>query len=374
MYKINYVTTEKDFLNLKEAWNRIVNLNNYSIFSTFEWSFYYWKAFHKSKKLFIITIVDQNDEIICIAPLLRKNYIFKNKYTFISDLDSDRNDFIIKPGYEKDSFDCIMNLICKDLFVLNNISENSVIYSYILSSEVLSNEYSLKKQNVSPYITIDKNWDDYKNTISKKLANDSRRQKIRLAKSGNLEYQFADQEKEIIYMLNKLDEFKGNRNYSNKIAKNYFDRIGIKNFLIEICNSFNDKGYLALTSLWSSNQVCAVHLGFIFKDHYYYYLPSFNPKFFSYSVGRLLMEYSIQKSFELKLKKYDFLNGDEEYKYKYSDNQINIYQFSNYHSIYFGKFIRNIEEIIIPLLSKLTLLRGIRKLFLNIINRRKEKL
>ena len=234
-------------------------------------------------------------------------------------------------------------------------------------------EEFLKKTNVSPYITIDKKWDKYLSTVSKKLFQDSQRQKRRINKLGEIYFDSAHQENKIYTMLNKLDEFKGNRNYSNMIAKNFFDRPGIKNFLIEICMSFSEKGYLALTSFHSSNQKYAVHLGFVFKGCYYYYLPSFNPKFFSYSVGRLLMENSIKEAFELKLKKYDFLNGDEEYKYKYSDNQINIYQFSNYQSKFYGKLISYFEEIIIPWLSKITLLRGIRKLLFDILNRRKEK-
>ncbi len=86
------------------------------------------------------------------------------------------------------------------------------------------------------------------------------------------------------------------------------------------------------------------------------------------------MENSIKEAFELKLKKYDFLNGDEQYKYKYTNDETNIYQFSNYNSIFLGKLIRYFEEKIFPMLSKLTLLRAIRKLLLNILKKTRAKI
>ena len=61
-------------------------------------------------------------------------------------------------------------------------------------------------------------------------------------------------------------------------------------------------------------------MAFYHNNQYLYYLPSFNSEYKKYSPGRLLLEKSIEYAIDRKFKKFDFLNGNESYKYNYSND------------------------------------------------------
>ena len=57
-------------------------------------------------------------------------------------------------------------------------------------------------------------------------------------------------------------------------------------------------------------------MSFESQDEYWLYNSGYDPEFSYYSVGLLLKAHSIKKAIEAGKKKYDFLRGNERYKYE----------------------------------------------------------
>lgn len=61
------------------------------------------------------------------------------------------------------------------------------------------------------------------------------------------------------------------------------------------------------------------HLGFVDERRFYYYLPAFSPTFAGYSPGKVHIRMCVADAIERGLAVFDFLRGDEAYKFQWSD-------------------------------------------------------
>ena len=362
---LSVIDKEEDFIAIKNDWESIYNNNEYSIFSSYVWSFNYWKNIHRGKKLNIIIIKNNLGEIVGIFPLVRKQYLFWTVFEFISNVDSDKNDILIKPGYEDSSFNLLRNFFERNFFILKNLTKESIFYNSIIRLGNKQKSY-IRKGNISPYIDINFNWDDFKKNIKKKLINDSNRQWRKLSEIGLLKIEKATKKSEIKLLIDCLDNFKNDRAYKSLIAKNILSKRGMKKFLNDISEQFLKTNNLSLIALKMSNSVLAVHLAFYHNNQYLYYLPSFNSEYKKYSPGRLLLEKSIEYAIDRKFKKFDFLNGNESYKYNYSNDVTEIYNYSNLKMNFVGRLIEFFINTVYPFLAEIKILRKIRH-FLKII-------
>lgn len=76
---------------------------------------------------------------------------------------------------------------------------------------------------------------------------------------------------------------------------------------------------LVLSAIFLGGKTIAAHAGFIHEGTFYYVLPSYDSAYKSGSPGLFLMEYMIEQSHAKGLTEFDFLLGDEAYKFYYSD-------------------------------------------------------
>jgi hypothetical protein len=73
-----------------------------------------------------------------------------------------------------------------------------------------------------------------------------------------------------------------------------------------------------VSSLSAGGRVVAVHLGASHEGCLYYWLPSYDPEVGKLSPGRVMMESLLRASFERGDQEFDFLIGDEAYKWRYA--------------------------------------------------------
>lgn len=78
------------------------------------------------------------------------------------------------------------------------------------------------------------------------------------------------------------------------------------------------RGLGLVSSLSAGDQIIAVHLGASHGGRLYWWIPSYAPELARFSPGRLLLESLIQASFERGDEGFDFLIGDEAYKWHYA--------------------------------------------------------
>jgi len=324
--KINCISSEEEFLSLKDKWNNLLEkVSNNTIFLTWEWLFSWWKFYNDGQNLLILIAKDEEQNLIAIAPLM----ISKKKVSpglslktiqFIGTGKggSDYLDFIIIDGREEE----FLNLF------FNYLKEHSFIWDLIELSDIREDAYTLKiiemivkkigfrlqkrQKSTCPYISLPKEWELYLQSLSKKMSKNVTYQTRRLVKNYQTEF-------EVCRDVNKLEEII--EKFLEQHTRRFQPEPRWVNFIKEITNRFFEKGWLKLNCLRINEEIVAVLFNFVYSEKEYYFQSGFNPKWSKFSVGTVLIGFSIKDAISNGLKEFDFLKGGEKYKYNWTSNE-----------------------------------------------------
>jgi len=313
-----------------------------------------------------ILVFKDGQEVVGIIPLVTKRKIAKC-YEFLGGAYADYHEFLILPGYQEDCFQLLRDFLRGKYFSFHNVVGDSPADQFLKSYDIRSTIFSTKEE-LAPFINIDCSWEQYLQRLKKRLLQDTRRQLKHLKKVGELEFVTATTPEEINILLNLLGEFKEKRRYTDIVARNPIDQPARRLFLFNIARLLAGNEALDLCLLKVGGRPVAVHLSFIFKKKYYYYIPSFSEEFRTYSVGRLLMLYSMEKAFGSGLKEFDFLIGGEPYKFDWATGQRRLFSLVNYPAPPLGIALKFWDEKLYPWAANNRFLRAVRKRALNSIH------
>ncbi|OQY66229.1 hypothetical protein B6D29_02995 [Microgenomates bacterium UTCPR1] len=162
------------------------------------------------------------------------------------------------------------------------------------------------KVATSPYIKLPKSWDEYLNGLKRKSRQELKR-KMRRLEALNYKNYFA--EKDDNNIKNFLNLMKKSSNEKNSFLT---DKMEV--YFRQLMQNF-DKKRLLLWFMEIGNKVVASVIVFRFKNQIQLYNSGVDTEYNYYSVGLLskafLIKWAIENGFEI----YDFLQGNERYKY-----------------------------------------------------------
>lgn len=75
---------------------------------------------------------------------------------------------------------------------------------------------------------------------------------------------------------------------------------------------------LQISTMRLGEQLLAVHIGFVVEGRFYSWVAAYDSDYHCYGPGRQLLHYLLERSFELGHAEFDFLRGNESYKWKYA--------------------------------------------------------
>ncbi len=190
---------------------------------------------------------------------------------------------------------------------LNNIPQNSSTLSFFKSYE---------KEDTTPMMTLPNTWDEYLKTLNKKSRHEMER-KIRKfeREQENIKiYDSADPvaDTELFLRLMKLDE-----------RKKRFLTLDMESFFEKIIVAFQKT--IVLTILTISGKPAAAMLAFHYGDTIMGYNSGFNEERFS-GAGFYLKAMHIRRAIESGVKTYNFLQGNERYKYELAGKDFFVYR------------------------------------------------
>lgn len=83
-------------------------------------------------------------------------------------------------------------------------------------------------------------------------------------------------------------------------------------------DELRERGLLKISSLTAGGTLVAAHLGVVWEGRFYYWIPAYDHAFGRYGPGRLLLHSMIESSHARGDREFDFLIGDEKYKWFYA--------------------------------------------------------
>jgi len=164
-----------------------------------------------------------------------------------------------------------------------------------------------------PYIPLPGDWETYLASIDKKQRHEVRR-KIRRAESGQIPVSWRivqpgdDLETEMEAFLGLMSQDEAKRVFLTDVMRSQMH---------QAVQAAHQAGWLQLSFLEVDGQKAAGYLNFDYAGHIWVYNSGINYQFGEYSPGWVLLGYLLQWANEHQRQSFDFMRGNEDYKYRF---------------------------------------------------------
>jgi hypothetical protein len=202
---------------------------------------------------------------------------------------------------------------------LDYLREDSQLYKAIGSGEPIFDSQNSQEQEVSPYIDLPKTWDEYLASLGRKDRKELKRKMKRLNTVENFHICRGET------LKTDFDEFIRLHRLSDPRKKKFMSE-EMKAFFWDLFRVKKDRWKTNLCFLRIDNKNVAALMTFEFEDEILAYNSGYDPQYNYYSVGLLLHAFKIKQAVEEKKKIYDFLRGEERYKYDLGAKNLKLYK------------------------------------------------
>jgi CelD/BcsL family acetyltransferase involved in cellulose biosynthesis len=328
---ISVYTNPDVFEELEPEWNDLLHRSNTDvIFLTWEWQSSWWNAY-EAGDLWIVTCRDDDGRLVAIGPW------------FIQDVDGERVVRTIGCVDVTDYVDIIAHKDCVeavqvyfahffaentrffDRINLCNIPERSL--TYISFPDRLRQHHfdaDMVLQEVCPVIHLPSEWEGYLAMLDKKQRHEIRRKLRRAESEAELEW----------YVVGPEHDFEAEAEQFLKLmaasqpAKAEFlqDEKNLR-FFRRILDVTFEKGWLKLSFLKVNGTPAAAYCDFDYNRQILVYNSGLLPEAYAHlSPGIVLLSYNIQNAIENQRTIFDFLRGNETYKYRMGAQDTRVYK------------------------------------------------
>jgi CelD/BcsL family acetyltransferase involved in cellulose biosynthesis len=329
--KTEVYTDAAGFTALRQEWNPLLHDSaSDTIFLTWEWQSTWWEHLGEGE-LYLVAVRD-DARLVGIAPL----------YLTISDEGlktlsivgcrdvSDYLDLIAARGQEEKVYRALLDWLESDQAPpwdqvdLCNIPAASPTHS-LLAEMAAARGYQVQTEveDVCPIILLPSTWDEYLNSLDRKQRHEIRRKLRKAARSGQVNWYVVDEGRDLATEMEAFIEL----HQKSDIEKHQFMDARMKGFFQAMAQVLHQHGWLQLAFIEINGNKAATMLNFDYRDSILVYNSGFDPRKYAWlSPGIVLLAYCIQHAIELGRAQFDFLRGDEEYKFRFGGQPTEVYR------------------------------------------------
>lgn len=321
---------------LEVTWNELLAQSITHVpFLRFEYLHNWWQTrgggeWPGDSRLVIIT-AHEDDLLLGIAPLFHSQHDGKPKLLFLGSIEiSDYLDFIVQPD-NLAAFTAGLLTFLKtnpdippwDTLDLYNLFDSSPSLEQLQQSvTALGWSFSSAVTNHAPVINLPGDWEAYLASLDKKQRHELRR-KIRRLEEAEISSKWYIVENEET-LDEDIDQF-----LSLMAQDPEKEAFLTEEMVIAMSGTIKSafaQGYLQLSFLEIDGQKAASYLNFDYDHHLWIYNSGLNRDFYSYSPGWVLLGYLLRWANENCLTNFDFMRGDEDYKYRFGAKDRFVYR------------------------------------------------
>ncbi len=319
---MSYTVTQESFDSLTSYWiNSGHRLKWDSVFVLPPWLEVWWRKFQSGAELYLGVVGEQSD-IIGIAPLQVK----EGKASFIGSADvCDYMDFVVAPERENDFFSTLLDDLRQkgvnylDLRALR--SDSPVVTNLVGMAQSRGYDVSCHTEAVSVELDLPSTWEEYLGMLTGKQRHELRRKLRRLEEMGSIDYRIVEDKARVHGVMDAfLKLFSDSRR-----EKAAFMTDQTESFFRAMAETMAEVKLLKLGILELEATPVAMVLCFDYNDSVYLYNSGYDPRYRYLSVGLLSKALCIKDSIEKGRKRFDFLKGAEEYKYRLGGKDVPLY-------------------------------------------------
>lgn len=312
----------EDILRLAPEWREILSQSAHSCpFFDPAWHATWWKCLG-SGAIHLCAVRNEEGNLLAIAPLtIRDDGLLR----FIGGEDlSDYLDIVSVPEAHTDAWHALMAYLNgSDAPPWKRMRLHSVpAFSPTIEFFQAYEGASVEKEDVCPVITLPDSWEDYTGMLNQRDERELRR-KIRKAEmEGDLSY---DSTLSAESLKSDLEEFFRLHALSQPEKEEFWNQ-DRRRFFREMAHEMLDLGYLDLSLMRIDGHAVAANFAFDYEDRIYLYNSGYDPSERELSAGIVLLAQNIQQAIRSGRKSFDFLRGDEAYKYRFAAKDEIVYR------------------------------------------------
>jgi CelD/BcsL family acetyltransferase involved in cellulose biosynthesis len=333
------VATSDEVQQSRETWNTLAAAMKYpTIFCSWEWIHTWWNHFgiaHEPAILFIY----RRGELTGILPLFLENrreavYPFPRRLGFCGStkLYPDHLDIICAVDDAKQCLDSAFGFLTADfrrwdILQLSFIAEDSNLFSWLWTNRDRI-KWRIKGRTVAPYLNLAGSFDDYMGSFTSRQRYPVQSRRKKLLERHAMRYvkcDFGD----LCECLTSVFDLHAQRAFAKRIDST-FTGDEIFRFHVDLLKEIQDKDWVWIRFLKTGEEIIAVFYGFVFGNRVFYYQLGHDPGWDAFSPGMVMLNEAIQEAFAGNHLEFNFLQGEEEYKYKWTKDQRILYDFSVY--------------------------------------------
>jgi hypothetical protein len=321
---------------LEEKWNALLAESIHHVpFLRYEYLRNWWNTrgggeWDASSRLALVTATEK-DQLVGIAPLFHNTCEDNPSLLFLGAVEiSDYLDFIVRPADLSPFLEGLLRFLKYDpkipvwrSLVLHNLLESSPTLAHFNSMSTDGNwRIESAVSDHAPRIALPGDWETYLAGLDKKQRHEIRRKMRRLeeAEKSSRWYFVKDEDN----LEEAITDFLELMAYDPQKA--LFLKPEMKTTMWATIRSAFKNGYLQLAFLEIDGEKAAGYLNFDYLNHLWIYNSGMNPKFLTASPGWVLLGYLLRWANENQRESFDFMRGNEDYKYRFGANDRFVYR------------------------------------------------
>jgi CelD/BcsL family acetyltransferase involved in cellulose biosynthesis len=319
--KLTAYTDERAFAELQPEWNDLLHQSSSDlIFLTWEWQSTWWKAY-QAGQLWIITCRTDDGKLAGIGSWFIQDANGERVVRTIGCVDvTDYVDVIVDPAYAEAVNEALAQFLTDnrdeyDRINLCNIQEASPTLA-LLPGKLQANGFDVETelQEVCPVIELPESWEAYLEQLDKKQRHEIRRKIRRAEHEATLEWYVVDEKSDIHEEVNKFLKL---MRASHPEKAKFLDDPKNTAFFTTIVPLIYQCGWLKMSFLVVNGTPSAAYCDFDYNDRILVYNSGLLPQENAHlSAGIVLLSYNIRDAIERQRDVFDFLRGNETYKYR----------------------------------------------------------
>lgn len=321
--RIEYHFESGGFGALKPEWNDLLHRSCCdNLFLTWEWLSTWWKHLGEGELQLLGFRTEEDGRLVGIAPLFHTQTDDGKSVVYLvgcRDV-SDYLDLIVERGQEDAVYQALLGYLASeapawDLVDFCNIPQDSLTFVRLRElAEARGYQTLVEVEDVCPIITLPATWDEYLMTLDKKQRHEVRR-KLRRAEGG------ADTRFTIVGPDHDLEaEMTAFIDLHQKSTpeKDEFMDPKMQGFFFDVAQVLQSQDWLQLAFVEMDGHKAATLLNFDYGGDILVYNSGYDPAQFRHlSPGIIVTARCIEHAITLGRGKFDFLRGDEVYKYRF---------------------------------------------------------
>jgi CelD/BcsL family acetyltransferase involved in cellulose biosynthesis len=316
---------------LKEEWQQLVPHSQADlIFSTWEWHSHWWNAYHPGR-LWLVLVRSEQGELVGLMPMFIETQPGRGRVARIvgSDDVTDYLDIIAHVGCVSDVYRALASFLAAskdfDALDMSNVPETSPTRTLFVEA-LEANGFTVKMtpQEVCPLFDVPATFEAYLELLDSKERSELRRKLRRAEAVDGLDWYIVGGQHDIGHELEKFLALMA-ASHPEKAA--FLQNPQHAAFFRSFMPTAMARGWLQLAFQTYDDEPIAAYLNFDYNDHILVYNSGLKPdRYGALSPGIVLLANLIKWAIAHKKRTFNFLRGNEAYKYQMGGRDTTVYR------------------------------------------------